>query len=165
MAVQWQWIPPVMLPWSEISLYPHYADVDWIGSEFVPSKTGHCPHFQGSDSRITEVVSWKLLSHRGDVPWRACSPDLSTCDFLWGYLKGKVYVDKPRDSPQLKNAIKTELRPIPRRMCEQVFTNFSEAERVRQKPGSSFKRRYFLCLTMFWNIRMVFLNCNISCIY
>jgi len=45
--------------------------------------------------------------------------------FLCGYLKGKVYVDKPRDIPQLKNAIETELRSIPRRMCEQVFTNFS----------------------------------------
>jgi len=45
--------------------------------------------------------------------------------FFVGYLKGKVYVDKPRDIPQLKNAFETELREIPRRMCEQVFTNFS----------------------------------------
>ena len=45
--------------------------------------------------------------------------------FLWEYLKGKVYVDKPRDIPQLKNSIESELRAIPRRMCEQVFTNFS----------------------------------------
>jgi hypothetical protein len=40
--------------------------------------------------------------------------------------KTLVYVDKPRDIPHLKNAIETELRAIPRRMCEQVLTNFSQ---------------------------------------
>jgi len=77
-------------------------------------------------AELRRLFPGKLLSHRGDVPWPACSPDLSTCDFfLWGYLKGKLYVDKPRDIPQLKNAIETELRAIPHRKCEQVFTNFS----------------------------------------
>ena len=55
-------------------------------------------------------------------------PALRTCQlaiFLGGYLKGKVYVDKPQDIPQMKNSIESELRAIPRRMCEQVFTNFS----------------------------------------
>ena len=126
MAVQWQWIPPVMLPWSEISFYPNYAGVDWIGSEFVSSKRGYCPHFQGSDGRITEVVSWDA-----PLPWSWCalarllSGPVNLRFFMWGYLKGKVYVDKPRDIPQLKNAIETELRSIPRRMCEQEFTYFS----------------------------------------
>jgi len=55
-----------------------------------------------------------------------CSPDLSPCDFfLWGYLKGNVYVDKPRDIPQLQNAIERELHAITCRMYEQVMTNFS----------------------------------------
>ena len=72
------------------------------------------------------LLPGKLTSHRGDVPWPPRSPDLSPCDFfLWGYLKGKVYVDKPRDIPQLQNAIERELRAIPRQMCEQVMTNFS----------------------------------------
>jgi len=54
------------------------------------------------------------------------STDLSPCDFfLWGYLKGKVYVDKPRDIPQLQTPIEREMRAILRRMCEQVMTNFS----------------------------------------
>ena len=54
------------------------------------------------------------------------STDLSPCDFfLWGYIKGKVYVDKPRDIPQWQTAIEREMRAILRRMCEQVMTNFS----------------------------------------
>ena len=43
MAVQWQWIPPVMLSWSEISLYPNYTDINWISSEFGSSKMGQQP--------------------------------------------------------------------------------------------------------------------------
>jgi len=46
-----------------------------------------------------------------------------------------------------------------------VHQLLSAAERVRQKPGSSFKRRYFSYLSMFWNIRMVFLICYITCVY
>ena len=76
-------------------------------------------------AELRRLFPGKLLSHRGDVPWPACSPDQSPCFFLWGYLKGKVYVDWPRDIPQLKNAIETELRAIPRRVCEQVLTKFS----------------------------------------
>jgi len=54
------------------------------------------------------------------------SPDLSLCDFfLWGYLKGKVYVDKPRDIPHLQNAVERKMRAIPRQMCEKVMTNIS----------------------------------------
>jgi hypothetical protein len=36
-----------------------------------------------------------------------------------------VYVNKPRDIPQLQNAIEQEMHAIPRRICEQVMTNFS----------------------------------------
>ena len=65
-------------------------------------------------AELRRLLLGKLISHRGDVPWPACSPDLSPCDFfLWGYLKGKVYIDKPQDIPQLKNAIEMELRAIP----------------------------------------------------
>ena len=77
---------------------------------------------------LRRLFPGKLISHRGGGPRPPCSPDLSSCDFfLWGYLKGNVYVDKPRDIPQLQNAIEKELRAIPRRMCEQVMTNFSRS--------------------------------------
>ena len=79
-------------------------------------------------AELRRLFPGKLISHRGDGPRPPCSPDLSPCDFfLWVYLKGKVYVDKPRDIPQLQNAIEKELRAIPRRMCEQVMTNFSRS--------------------------------------
>jgi hypothetical protein len=51
-----------------------------------------------------------VISKGGGIPWPACSPDLSVCDyFLWGYLQCKVYLMKPRDIDELKNAIKEEI--------------------------------------------------------
>ena len=79
-------------------------------------------------AELRRSFTGKLISHRGDVPRPPCSADLSPCYFfLWGYLKGKVYVDKPRDIPQLQNAIERELSAIPGRMYEQVMTNFSRS--------------------------------------
>ena len=64
-------------------------------------------------AELRRLFPGKLVSHRGDVPWLPRSPDLSPWDFfLWGYLKGKVYVDKPRDIPHLQNAIGREMRAI-----------------------------------------------------
>jgi hypothetical protein len=50
-----------------------------------------------------------IISKRGAIPWPARSPDLSVSDcFIWGYLKSKVHLMKPRDD-ELKNAIKEEI--------------------------------------------------------
>ena len=47
-------------------------------------------------AELRRLFPGKLISHRGDVSWPLCSPDLSPSNFfLWGYLKGRVYVDKP----------------------------------------------------------------------
>jgi len=79
-------------------------------------------------AELRRLFPGKLISHRGDVLRPPCSPDLSPCDFfLWGYLKEKVYVDKPRDIPQLQNAIERESRAITRQMCEQMMANFSRS--------------------------------------
>ena len=52
-----------------------------------------------------------VTSRFGDVEWPARSPDLSPLDyFLWGYLKGKVYRNKPININQLKAAIEEEIQ-------------------------------------------------------
>ena len=52
-----------------------------------------------------------LISRYGDVNWPPRSPDLTIPDFyLWGYLKGKVYIDKPNTIAQLKRNIQEEIR-------------------------------------------------------
>ena len=68
-----------------------------------------------------------VISKNGDIPWPPRSPDLSPCDFfLWGYLKSKVYIDKQRIIPELKEAIRLKIAAIPGTMLENVMKNFND---------------------------------------
>ena len=45
------------------------------------------------------------------------SSRVSACDFfLWGYLKSKVYVRKPRTVDDLKVSIREEIASVPQEM-------------------------------------------------
>ena len=51
--------------------------------------------------------------------------DLSPPDFyLWGYLRSKVYANKPTTISELKVATRDEIRAIPRSVCKDVMKNF-----------------------------------------
>ena len=61
---------------------------------------------------------------------------ISGCDFfLWGYLKSKVYVRKPRTVDDLKVSIGEEIATVPQEMLLNVMQNFEERLRtcVRQE--------------------------------
>jgi len=50
------------------------------------------------------------ISKNSNIHWPPRSPDSTACDFfLWGYLKSKVYSQKPRDVEELKNEIREEI--------------------------------------------------------
>jgi len=52
---------------------------------------------RASMSVLQEMFPQHVISHGSDVPWPAHSPDLSACDyFLWGYLKSRVFISKPK---------------------------------------------------------------------
>ena len=56
----------------------------------------------------------RIISIRGDLEWQARSPDLIPCDFyLWGYLKSRVYVNRPRSLQDLQANIREEIANIP----------------------------------------------------
>ena len=60
----------------------------------------------------------------------------SACDFfLWGYLKSKVYVRKPRTVDDLKVSIREEIATVPQEMLVNVMQKFEERLRtcVRQE--------------------------------
>jgi len=47
---------------------------------------------------------------KDNIHWPHRSPDLTAYDFfLWGYLKSKVYSQKPRNVEELKNKIREEI--------------------------------------------------------
>ena len=55
--------------------------------------------------------------------------------FLWGYLKSKVYIRKPRAVDDLKVSIREEIATVPQEMLVNVMQNFEERLRtcVRQE--------------------------------
>ncbi|PNF39089.1 hypothetical protein B7P43_G04147, partial [Cryptotermes secundus] len=70
------------------------------------------------------LLPWHI-SHRGDIPWPARSPDLAPCDFfLWGYLKAEVYKHRPHTLDELQTAIREEIAAIPPKMTVRVMNNF-----------------------------------------
>ena len=69
----------------------------------------------------------KIISHFGDVNWPLHSPDLTSPDFfLWGYLKERVFINKPRTLEVLKENIRQEIREIQPPILEAVMENLIE---------------------------------------
>lgn len=61
----------------------------------------------------------------GGIDWPPYSPDLNPCDyFLWGYLKDRVYINKPKSLDELKENIRREIRNIPQDTLKNVTANF-----------------------------------------
>lgn len=66
----------------------------------------------------------RLISQRGNIPWPPRSPDLTGPDFfLWGYLKSKVYANKPQTIDQLKENIRNEIASITPDILKKVMDN------------------------------------------
>jgi len=67
---------------------------------------------------VRQMFPQHVVSRFDDVPWPPRSPDLSACDFfLWGYLKSKVYVRKPRTVDDLKVSIREEIATVPQEIA------------------------------------------------
>ena len=56
--------------------------------------------------RLQRLFQDKIVAMNHPVEWPPRSPDLTPCDyFLWGFLKGKVFVTPPRDLGDLRARI------------------------------------------------------------
>ncbi|XP_039307110.1 uncharacterized protein LOC120358168 [Solenopsis invicta] len=76
---------------------------------------------------LREEFGTRLLSRNTEFPRPPRSPDLSVCDFfLWGYLKERVYANKPRTLDQLRVNIRREIAEIKPAMLKKVNDNFEK---------------------------------------
>lgn len=67
------------------------------------------------------------------VEWPAISPDLRTFYyFLWGYLKGKVYLNHPENLVVLKVRICQEIRNIKTDVVHNIQQEFIHGQRYSQ---------------------------------
>ncbi|CAK1601525.1 unnamed protein product [Parnassius mnemosyne] len=86
---------------------------------------------------VQELFPGKVISKRGNIEWPPRSPDLSTPDFfLWGFLKNKVYSNKPRTITALKANIRVEMAAISTATCRRVIENLkSRLEECLRRDG------------------------------
>uniref|UniRef100_A0AAF5DJG2 Transposable element Tc3 transposase n=1 Tax=Strongyloides stercoralis TaxID=6248 RepID=A0AAF5DJG2_STRER len=86
---------------------------------------------------LKAIFGKRIISKNGNINWAARSPDLSPLDFfLWGYLKDKVYRNKPETIEDLKENIETEIADIPRSMLKRVMNSFyKRVQQCRQREG------------------------------
>ena len=88
--------------------YVEVLDKFWIELQRRFNSTLNRQWFQhdGATPRTANVsIEWlkqhfkkRIVSRRCQIEWSPSSPDLCPPDFyLWGYLKNKVYEEKPRD--------------------------------------------------------------------
>lgn len=90
---------------------------------------------------VRQMFPGHVISRFGDVHWPPRSPDLSICDFfLWGYLKSRVYIKKPRTLDDLKNSIRQEIEAVPNEMLENSVRNFQKRIQIcMQQEGRHLK--------------------------
>ena len=68
----------------------------------------------------------QLISRFRPVSWPPRSCDITPLDFfLWGYVKSKVYADKPATIQALEANITRVINAIPVEMLERVIENWS----------------------------------------
>ena len=80
---------------------------------------------------LRQIFEGRIISHSCDISWPSRSPDLTTPDFfLWGYLKEKVYVNKPKTLQQLKNNIWAEITALVPETLRGVMENALERARL-----------------------------------
>ena len=63
----------------------------------------------------------KLISNKLDFICPPRSPDLNPLDFfLWGYLKSRVFANKPKTIEELISNIRTDVANIPAEMIKEA---------------------------------------------
>lgn len=104
---------------------------------FFQQDGARCHTTDRSIGALNELFPGKLMSLRGNIKWPPRSPDLSPLDyFLWGYLKSKVYKNKPTTLTQLKTNIVSEIGTLTNILCKRVVGNLrSRLEECQSRNG------------------------------
>jgi len=73
---------------------------------------------------LREQFGESLISRNGVHNWPPRSCDLTPLDyFLWGYVKSRVYGNKPKTIDELEANIRTIIAAIPPDMLHRVIEN------------------------------------------
>jgi hypothetical protein len=80
---------------------------------------------------LRQLFGERIISRNSQINWPPRSPDLSApYYFLWGYLKERVYVNKPRTLEQLKENTRAEIQARESQTLTNVMNNATERARI-----------------------------------
>lgn len=107
-------------------LFPNAEDPDAPDPRIWFQQDGAPPHYARP---VREFLQHNFpnrwIGRRGPIEWPARSPDLTPLDFfLWGYLKSKVYFNRPENVEALKERIRQEIRSISPEKIDNVQQSF-----------------------------------------
>jgi hypothetical protein len=86
---------------------------------------------------------------------------LTPCDFfLWGFVKSRVYANKPQTIPKLKAEIRRVIGETEPQLCGNVIENFVKRARLCQQSRGG--RLRILCSTINRSVCTLYCNKNIS---
>lgn len=87
---------------------------------------------------VNEAFPGRVISRFGDLAWPARSPDLTVPDFfLWGYLKSRVYANKPQTIAALKENIRQECEQLTPEILRKVKENAIKRAQMCINTGGS----------------------------
>lgn len=107
-------------------LYPNHDDPDVPNNSLFYQQDGAPAHYRVTvRDYLNDIFPGRWIGRRGPIEWPARSPDLTPLDyFLWGYLKSKVYFNRPNSIEVLKERIRNEIRAITPEMLQNVRQEF-----------------------------------------
>lgn len=106
--------------------FPDVNHPNEIDRSIYYQQDGAPPHFARTvRNYLNEVFPNRWIGRRGAIEWPARSPDLTPLDyFLWGYLKSKVYFNRPNNIADLKVRITEEINKITPEVIQNVVREF-----------------------------------------
>lgn len=109
-----------------VALYPNNNNPQIPNNSLWYQQDGAPPHY----SRVVRdyldaTFPNRWIGRRGTIEWPPRSPDLTPLDyFLWGYLKSKVYFQRPANIGDLQNRITQEIEQIGPEIISNVLREF-----------------------------------------
>ena len=95
---------------------------------------------------LTAMFQDRKISRNSNFEWPPRTPDLTAPDiWFWGYLKDKVYVNKPRTIQELKANIRQEILSLQPPMLRIVMENSLERARLCEAENGGYLRDIIFC--------------------
>ena len=93
---------------------------------------------------LQNIFQDRIISRGCEINWPPRSPDLASPDFfLWGYLKEKVFVNKPQTINYLKRNIEDQIRAISLEMLSNVMQSVLDGTIQCETENGGHLRHYF----------------------